>query len=68
MSSARPVARALTKTAIVAAVSDRIKLSDIRIEKIGNEWCAFLNGGEIARSPDKMLLTDYLKDSVVTSR
>lgn len=68
MRSARPVVVASTKTAIVSAVSDRVKLSDIRIEKIGNEWCAFLNDSEIARGKDKVLLMDYLKDSVVTSR
>lgn len=45
---------------------DRITMRDIKIEKIGNEWCAFLDDREIARGPDKALLIEYLRDSVVS--
>lgn len=40
-------------------------LKNVRIEKIGNEWCAFApDGRELARSLDKSLLMDYLKDAL----
>lgn len=49
-------------------MSDEVRMRDIKIEKIGDEYCAFLHGNEIARSPDKKLLQEYLTDSVVSSR
>lgn len=49
-------------------MSDEVRMRDIKVEKIDGEYCAFLHGNEIARSPEKPLLLDYLIDSVVTSR
>jgi hypothetical protein len=50
-------------------MDDELRRIDIHIEQIDGEWCAFHKSGrELARSPEKQLLLDYLSEVIPTSK
>jgi len=44
---------------------EELTLKSVIVKKVSDEWCAFTaSGRELARSYDKKLLEDYLKDAL----